>query len=309
MPRPFRALFRVMTFWQLVSALLLTGNFAAGPAAARGQILQGLRDDVRDGVPDNDDEEEDAPRPSSRNRSRNNDDCDDDCDDDDSDGSLATLLGLGAVFAVTSPYWLPRWLADDHDWSPGYFACRPYDGDLVGNMLFETDEPMEAFPWLLRLRADAGSDFDQLSLTSGQVLFDTASRLGMDSRFDYRQEEFRGSGGGKDGLWTGDCNAVVRFAQSSWLQVRSGVGVNWLADDLGNEFGFNFTYSTDLMPAPPWVFSSELDWGWLGEAGLFHFRVTAGVLYRRTEAYAGYDYFDVGNTQINSLVAGVGFWY
>jgi hypothetical protein len=53
----------------------------------------------------------------------------------------------------------------------------------------------------------------------------------------------------------------------------------------------------------------EIDWGKLGAATLFHGRVTAGVQFHRFEVYTGYDYFDVGSTQINSLIGGVRLWY
>jgi hypothetical protein len=116
-------------------------------------------------------------------------------------------------------------------------------------------------------------------------------------------------GGRHDQLWTGDCNVVFRFAQSPKLQMRSGLGFNWLSDRIGGEEGFNFTYSGDFFPADPWIMSGEIDWGTLGSAGLFHGRATVGVHYHRCEVYTGYDYLDIGDTQIDGLVAGLRVWY
>lgn len=57
------------------------------------------------------------------------------------------------------------------------------------------------------------------------------------------------------------------------------------------------------------VVVAEIDWGWLGHAGLFHARTTAGVNIQNVEVYTGYDYFDVGSAQIGGLVAGIQLWY
>jgi hypothetical protein len=34
-----------------------------------------------------------------------------------------------------------------------------------------------------------------------------------------------------------------------------------------------------------------------------------GVHFHRFEIYTGYDYYDVGNTQINGLFSGLRLWY
>ena len=61
---------------------------------------------------------------------------------------------------------------------------------------------------------------------------------------------------------------MFRFAQSPRSQWRAGIGFNWLDDPIDTNFGFNFTYGFDLFPRRPWVLSTELDWGTLGEAEL-----------------------------------------
>jgi hypothetical protein len=110
-------------------------------------------------------------------------------------------------------------------------------------------------------------------------------------------------------LWTGDCNVVFRFAQMPQMQMRTGLGFNWLSDHVGGEAGFNFTYSGDFFPAEPWILSGEIDWGKLGSVGLFHGRATVGVHYHRCEVYTGFDYLDIGDTQISGLIAGLRVWY
>ena len=149
--------------------------------------------------------------------------------------------------------------------------------------------------------------FRRLVRAGGQVLFDTASRWGMDTEANYLREQ--AAADQRDQLWLGDVNLVYRFAQSPTLQMRTGLGMNWLADEFGSDFGFNFTYSGDFFPADPWIVSAEIDWGKLGHAGLFHGRATVGVHFHRLEVYTGYDYLDVGDTQINTAVSGVRIWY
>jgi hypothetical protein len=136
------------------------------------------------------------------------------------------------------------------------------------------------------------------------VLWDTASRWGIDSQFDYLREDRAGAA--NDQLWLGDANVVYRFAQSPQLQMRTGLGVNWMSDTEGTDLGFNFTYGGDLFIAKPWIVSAEIDWGWLGNAGLFRGRTTLGVHLHRWEFYTGYEYLDVGRTQRTAFLAACG---
>ncbi len=80
-------------------------------------------------------------------------------------------------------------------------------------------------------------------------------------------------------------------------------------DPAETNFGFNFTYGVDFFPVRPWVLSSTVDWGTLGRSGLFRFQATAGAVVHRVETYAGYEYLDLGSTQVNSLIGGVRIWF
>ncbi len=71
----------------------------------------------------------------------------------------------------------------------------------------------------------------------------------------------------------------------------------------------NFTYGVDFFPKRPWVVSSTLDWGTLGHTDLFRFQTSAGLILNRLETYVGYEYFDLGRTQTNSLIGGVRIWF
>jgi hypothetical protein len=87
------------------------------------------------------------------------------------------------------------------------------------------------------------------------------------------------------------------------------LGANWLDDQQETNLGFNFTYGADFFPGNPWVVSSAIDWGTLGHAGLFRFRVTGGAVFHGIEVYTGYEYLDIERTDSNALVTGLRFWF
>ena len=91
--------------------------------------------------------------------------------------------------------------------------------------------------------------------------------------------------------------------------MRTGIGLNWISDQVGQDSGFNFTYGGDWFPVRPFIVSGELDWGEIGHSNLVHVRVTAGVEWHRAEVYVGYDYLDVGNAQLGTCLAGVRIWF
>ena len=134
-----------------------------------------------------------------------------------------------------------------------------------------------------------------------------AERFGFDATLNRLQEEL--PGGGADELYRGDANLLFRFAQSERLQLRAGGGFNWLSDNLGSNYGFNFTYGGDWFPHRPWIVSAEIDLGTLGNATLFHTRATVGALLFKSEVYAGVDHLSIGNTNLTNLIGGVRVWF
>ncbi len=112
-----------------------------------------------------------------------------------------------------------------------------------------------------------------------------------------------------DALNLGKADITFEIARSERALFRFGLGTNWLADSRETNFGFNFDYAVDFFPHKPWVLSAEFDAGTLGNTHLFHARTTAGVLWRQTEAFSGFDYLDIGRVNSGSLIAGVRFWF
>ncbi len=228
-----------------------------------------------------------------------------DCDAAEDESSLSGFFG-GALFSgLSSPFWGPRAMIGDETSAPGYFLRYPYLHDRDGALEHHRLSQGASRTWMLRTRGEYVDDFHSLSKIGGGIQFDTASRWGLDSEFNYRRELLPLR---HDSLWTGDLNLVYRFAQSEQLQMRTGVGCNWLADQIDSDWGFNFTYAGDWFPSEPVIISHEIDWGKLGHATLFHARVTAGVNYHRLEVYTGYDYFDVGSSKFDGLIGGVRLW-
>jgi len=233
--------------------------------------------------------------------------------------SAAASLPLPPDYQRSSPIeWAP----------PTHFPRYPYQringymmsdswpatiGDSMGNPAGPDPLNYNLWPtkprrWSARVRADYGDSFDDdITRIGGHLLVSTSSRWGLDTEMSYLQESL--PAGGEDHLWMGDCNIVYRFCQSERRQWRAGVGFNWLDDRFDSDCGFNFTLGADFYPKRPWIVSGTIDWGTLGHAEFFKFRSTAGVILYGMETYGGVEYYDIGTSQISSLIAGVRVWF
>lgn len=228
-------------------------------------------------------------------------------DQDDDDDELGSLFFKTMFFAAAAPFWCPpRALQDDY-FTPGYFLEYPYQDGIEGYMMIDPYVPREPQLLSLQARSEYAHDFDGLSRIGTRFLLDTTFRFGFESEVNQWRESL--GAGNYDELWTGDANVFFRFAQSSRLQMRTGIGTNWLSDEEGSEHGFNFTYQADFMPSKPWVISTELDLGKLGESSLIHGRITTGLQWRRAECYVGYDYYQVGDVPLKGFVGGIRLWF
>jgi hypothetical protein len=283
--------------------------------AAEG-MLQTIRDDVRG---------ENAPSPSSPSDNtpdNNSDECYEPnafvdnqngcgCEGNQTAGSgggdapsaLCIFPVAGAI--ILSPLWVPHAMLGDDFADIGRFVRFPYDGGsgyIHTNGYAGTTKPLA-----VRLDVEYGETFNRLDSISGHLLVETALRVGVAASWNHLEERL--PGGGRDQLDLGNCNFVYRFAQNQWAEFRAGLGFNWMNDAARADLGFNFTYAADLYPLKPWVLSAEIDAGTLGDTGLFRFRTTAGVVFHGVEAYAGYEYTDIGRTHWNSLIAGLRLWF
>jgi len=289
---------------RVIGAILVVATAISG--ASGDGWLDDIREDVRDPGPDS------TPPPKKKKKKRHDDgshfhfhfhDCD---DDDDEDSGLYDIVGWFAAYCITSPIWGPHCAVGDDLSVEGFFPRFPYEGHWPGYMRIGVPSTAGR-RFAGRFRVDYADNFDDLERIGGHLLVSTSSRLGLDTELSRFEESLHG--GAHDQLWLGDCNVVFRFAQSPRSQWRAGIGFNWLDDPIDTNFGFNFTYAFDFFPRRPWVLSTELDWGTLGEAELFHFRSTAGVVLWSLESYVGYEYWDIDRSQTSALVAGVQMWF
>jgi hypothetical protein len=298
------------SFWLCWAGAIALLAWTAAPVAA-DETLSGLRDDVRTPSEREDERKlhwaDEEPEPLDDPNSSDAEDL--------GEAVVSELLGppigMALLASVVGPFYCPHVCLADSFSQPGYFAHYPYQYD-VGYMLIDPVEafgiegPREPYWWAARVRGEFGTGFDDLDWIGGRVQLDTRSRWGLESDFRHVREDLDAR---RDALWLGDANVLFRFAQSESIQFRTGVGFNYLADEIGSDFGFNFTYAVDCQPVRPLTFTGELDLGTLGHATVVHVRTTAGVVWGVSEAYIGYDLYDIGSTQVQGLVAGVQVWY
>lgn len=299
-------------------------------ASAEGRFLNALRGEVDEpSAPTaTDDSKPNRPdKPRSGRNGRSDDDCQDrhhkpswsfnisSSSDNDEDRNEAIsgeqAIGWAILFGVTSPWWAPMTILESEGQVLRGFPVAPYAEGSDGYLVFdtaETDDPAsDISPWGGRFSFDAASNFDGVTTVTGRLRLDTDSRFGLDTEW---ANLFERSGGGTDWLGRGDCNLVVRFAQSSRVQFHSGIGINWLADQHNADVGFNFTYGVDVFPVDPVVTSATLDLGKVGDARLIHFRGTVGAMVTpRLHLYTGYDLLDLEGASIHSFLTGIEFWF
>lgn len=252
----------------------------------------------------------DAPRPAPQSPPRAASgpagDYDGDGDSDEDDDSLGSIVLWTAVSAVAAPFLGPKYLLGDDGTHDLHFPRFPYENQ-PGSMEVSPVRPKGLRNWFARVDLEYSDDFNDFDRTGSHLLFDTARRFGIDAEWNYRREDL--TAGATDELWTGDANLVYRFAQNEYVQFRTGLGINWLADRGETDYGFNFTYGADIVPRRPWVISTAIDWGTLRHTSLFHGRLTVGALLGPVEVFAGYDYFDAGAADLSGPLAGLRLWF
>lgn len=113
---------------------------------------------------------------------------------------------------------------------------------------------------------------------------------------------------GTDHLGLGDVNLVYRIHQDYDGVVRLGAGVNWLADGR-SAAGLNFTTGFDALLWKPLLWSTDFDFGTLGDANLFRVRTTIGAQWLDGELYTGFEYVDIKDAQIPQMLFGFRYWW
>lgn len=238
------------------------------------------------------------------------DEPDEPVDDDDEaacdDGWCDSVSGTFLFTIVTTPWWVPPRMLDDNWSTLAHFPKYPYAGGHRGYLYSELDRDDRGDPWNVRLSTEYGTDFDDVGRLGVRLTADTLFRVGIDTEWNRWIDHGPDP---DDPFSTGDFNLVCRFAQSETVQFHSGLGVNWLTDDAGSDFGPNLTYGIEYYPRDPLVFSASMDVGTIGHAGYAHFRTTAGITRKHGEAFVGYDLRRFNDIRVHGLIAGARFTY
>jgi hypothetical protein len=230
------------------------------------------------------------------------------------------LIGLGviAVGAATSPFWLPHTVFDpgfdQRGWFPAHphmMSDRPYL--LIGDCPEEPwtvdnyFDPEFIKPWALRFSAETGSDFDAMDRFSGQFFVDTSiHRLGFLMNWTYYRERAAGE---TDEAFMADYNLTWRITQSQRLMMHVGAGLRtWTYDD-HTDPGVNFLYRADVFPISQVHCATIFEIGNLRDAFVMHLQAQAGFTFSHGELFAGYDWLRIGNVDLHGPMAGIRLWF
>jgi hypothetical protein len=297
-----------------VAAFLLVWLFGSTGAARAEGKLSGIRSEVRGGSSSSSSSSSSGSSSSSSN------------DDDFLSELLAPIFEGFALYVLGSPITLPAYLANDDLVRPGYFLDYPYAKGEPGYMRMAIPEPVSgtaalaptpeapALPgtplgrsFSFQAAIEESHDFDAVNSLTLRASMDTSIRIGAETDWTWLNESL--SGGASDDMAIGDIMATYRFTQSQALRMRTGIGVNVMADSQGSDVGFNFRYGFEWFPGDPVVVSSSFDLGSLGHAFVFRAQGHIGAMVDRVEFYGGYDYLSIGSVSIHGPVAGVQLWF
>ena len=283
------------TYGLLLSlAVVLTGATALAPQAD-GDELQQMRSSMVDAGGS-------SSNASSGNSSSGRSDPDHSFDDYDDDGTVGAAL----LMVVGSPFFFPNFFLDE----PGCVRFTGYNLEYRENSFEDSDWFFHSTQFVSSARAQVeyGTDFNDMQTVGSRLQVDFARwRSTLDVSWNNYYEQ---TNTGTDHLAVGDANWVFRFVQHPFTVWRSGIGINWL-NDTQDDIGFNFTYGVDIAfgTPQPWVWSSDLDLGKLGDTGLFRYRTTLGLQHHDGEIYTGFEYLDVGDAQIPTMLFGARYWW
>jgi hypothetical protein len=229
-------------------------------------------------------------------------------------------LLVGGLVVLSTPFWLPPLILDDEHTTTAYFSAYPYasfdsaylnlfgDGDVPTTVRDATyGDPNFAKPWSLLMQIEDGSDFDGLNRIGTRIAFDTSTRFGLRTNWDWYQESL--GNGRSDQTFMEDSELTYRFAQADWIRMYAGVGFRSMNDSQTDRWGFNFAYGTDIFPVWPLVVSTSFDLGDLGDAFEVDARASAGWAWRNGEIFLGYDFRRIGSVNLQGMLGGVRLWF
>ena len=210
---------------------------------------------------------------------------------------------LTALEVLTSPFTVPHLVLDDDFANNGYFQHFPYEREE--GYIRKLPLRGETRPLAIRLDAEYVATFDNLYNINGHLLVSTAPRLGSRRRGTKSRSN----------LPTAAATSF-RWATATWStalprpmgRIPQRAGAELDGRFRPRRLRIQLQLCGRSLPRKPLVFSSELDGGTLGRAGLFRVRTTAGIVWHGVETYVGYQYTDIGRAHWNGLVGGLRLW-
>ena len=284
---------------RLFAILPVAAVLCAAPVRADGDLLGQVRDQVD--APAKPCPEGDKDKNKSSDKDKNGD-----CD------GLDDALGPLAVQALLAPFVVPPLALGDDYQTTSLFPRFPYANGRPGFLWLDRSgdddsEPRGARNWSVQADVEDGYDFRGVNRLGTRLVFDTTSRFGVATDWDFFTQRL--PCGCYDELTLGDANLTFRFAQSEWMQMYAGLGGRVMPDRSDTRGGFNFTYGGDVFPCKPVVISSSLDLGDLGSAAVFRVRGTVGLVHRHWELFGGYDFLRIGSVDLQGPMAGLRLWF
>jgi hypothetical protein len=238
---------------------------------------------------------------------------------DGDSGALGELLAPVFYYVVLSPWYIPN-QAVEADRAPDAalrtrFADYPYADGVPGLLLDPgssamADDPVGDAPPLSRQVVAA-----QLALEAG--LSGATRRDGVRARLQFplrfeldsdwsRYQEL--DGGNLDVTWWGREHVSFRFAESSSIQFRSGIGPQHWLDAKGWVHGADLTWGFEAFPGRPWVLAFEASGGVLGKAFAAGLTGRIGVMLGPVEIDAGWRQRWVGNVPLGGAFVSAQLW-
>ncbi len=220
-------------------------------------------------------------------------------DDSDSDLALACLIPFVMPFCLIG-------MRDEGGTVKAeelYFLSYPYAGDHPGHLLLKrprlrpppseedliiSDYTESAYVPLSRitgrLTGEYYYDLDTVHVPGIAVLFDSASRIGFETRWRLFLEPLDET---VDKLTMGHFNLNFRLLQRPSAEAHLGLGGRLLIDNKVTG-GVNTTLRLTLFPVRPMLSSMEMSVGNLGRAFFLEGQATVGAVLGRAEFHAGY---------------------
>lgn len=139
------------------------------------------------------------------------------------------------------------------------------------------------------------------------MLLEHHTGAGVDFQWNSYREEL--GGGLVDELHFADINFLYRLAEHETYLIRAGLGVNILGDAFATDTGINFTTRLDVFPVRPFVITTEIDLGTIGDTETIHGAARVGLILDRFELFGGYDYRRIGAFELKGPMAGLQIWF